>query len=338
MLKKRLFVSIIALFLFSILLFACASRGDSASGPYSNLNLASEPSASSSVDYYDAPADEDGFAGEAEEEMAFDSDDAGFAANMDTSSAIPASEPAQQEDVTFPQERLIIRNAELSLVVANTDEAIFKITEMVESDGGWVVNSNVYQYDEDAKTGSITVRIPSSGFTSALEAMKGLAVRVTNESTSGQDVTDEYVDLSLQLENLEATADRVRSFLDDAQDVEDALAVNMELSRLEGDIERIKGRVQFLSQSASFSTITVNLTPDVLSQPIEVAGWQPQGIAREAIEALINGLQATASFFIWVGIYVLPLGLLYGVPTFFIVRFIWRRWRRRGQTAPVSEA
>ncbi|MCP5098957.1 MAG: hypothetical protein GY943_25680, partial [Chloroflexi bacterium] len=95
-------------------------------------------------------------------------------------------------------------------------------------------------------------------------------------------------------------------------------------------------RVQFLSQSASFSTITVQLTPDVLSQPIEVGGWQPKGIAREAIEALIDGLQSIVSSLIWIGIYTLPIGLIYGIPTFFVVRFVWRRWRRRGQAATIS--
>jgi hypothetical protein len=243
--------------------------------------------------------------------------------------------PAEQQPA--PQERLIIRNGELSLVVTDTEEAIFKITEMVEANGGWVVNSNLYQYNETTKTGSIRVRVPSSGFSSALEAMKGLAVEVRNESTSGLDVTDEYVDLSLRLENLEATADRVRSFLDEARNVEDALAVNIELSRLEGEIELIKGRIQYLSQSASYSTITVQLTPDILSTPIEVGGWQPKGIARDAIEALVNGLQEAANFLIWFGIYILPLGLLYGVPLFFVVRFVRRRIRQR-RAQPTSEA
>lgn len=257
------------------------------------------------------------------EQRAFDGDNAGFA---------PA--PSAQ---TIPTERLIIRSADLSLVVADTEEAMATITGMVEANGGWVVNSNVFQYNEDAKTGSITVRVPSSGFTSALEAMKALAVEVTSESTSGQDVTDEYVDLSLQLENLEATANRVRSFLDEARNVEEALAVNVELSRLEGEIERIKGRVQFLSESATYSTITVNLTPDVLSQPIEVAGWQPRGIAREAIEALISALQGTVSFIIWFGIYILPVGLLYGIPIWLVVRFARRWWRKRKGGTTVSE-
>ncbi|MCP5095993.1 MAG: DUF4349 domain-containing protein [Chloroflexi bacterium] len=334
--RKKMLIPIIALILLTGLLFACAPQTETVMVEVTRVvtetveveGEAIEMSGSSSRLSFASVAD--GF------------DDGVVAADIeaiDEERGELVAEPNEsQQQEQFPQERLIIRNAELGLVVSDTDEAIFKITEMTESNGGWVVNSNVYKYNEDAKTGSITVRVPSSGFTSALEAMKGLAVEVTSESTSGQDVTDEYVDLALHLENLEATADRVRSFLDDTDDVEEALAVNVELSRLEDEIERVKGRVQFLSQSASFSTITVQLTPDVLSQPIEVGGWQPKGIAREAIEALIDGLQSIVSSLIWIGIYTLPIGLIYGIPTFFVVRFVWRRWRRRGQAATISES
>lgn len=268
-----------------------------------------------------APAEDMEMAEEAMEQAAYDADD-GFTTGSNNSA-----------QVDFPETRMIIRNGELSLIVSDTEEAMRRIGEMAEANGGWVVNSNLFQYDEEAKSGSITVRVPSSGFNSALEAMKELAVEVEAESTSGQDVTDEYVDLSLQLDNLEATADRVRSFLEETRNVEEALAVNQELSRLEGEIERIKGRMEYLSQSASFSTITVNLRPDVLAQPIEVGGWQPQGIVREAIEALVDALQGTASFLIWVGVYLLPLLLLYGIPLYIVFRLAragWRRLRRRG--------
>lgn len=256
-----------------------------------------------------------------EEAMEFDTaDGAGFSANT-----------AVQEQ-PLPTERLIIRTGDLSLVVRDTEEAMAQIAQMAEANGGWVVSSNVYQSGERAKRGSITVRVPSSGFNSAMEAMKDLAVEVTNESTSGQDVTEEFVDLSLRLENLEATADRVRGFMEEAENVEEALAVNQELSRLEGEIERIKGRVQFLSQSASYSTITVNLTPDALAQPIEVGGWRPQGVAREALEALVSTLQGLAEFLIWVVIYLLPVLLLLGIPAWLVVRFMRRRWSGRKDT------
>ena len=315
-------------FLFLIIfLAACGSSPDAA---YSESVAAEAPA------YY-----------EEEAELAFDTDDAisqdlGLATERLANDGIADSETsaAGEASQVQAQERLIIRDANLNLVVADTDAAIATITQMVEADGGWVVNSNVYQYDADSKTGNITVRVPATGFSSAIDAMKGLAIKVESESTSGQDVTDEFVDLSLQLENLEATADRVRSFLEDANNVEDALAVNVELSRLEGDIERIKGRRQFLSQSATFSTITVNLTPDVLSQPFEVIGWQPKGVAREAVETLIDALQGTAEFLIWLAIYVLPIGLLYGIPLWFIGRLVRRWWKKRkaGEETAVSSS
>jgi hypothetical protein len=152
------------------------------------------------------------------------------------------------------------------------------------------------------------------------------------KSTSGQDVTDEFVDLSSRLSNLEATASRVRNFLDEARNVEEALDVNIELSRLEGEIEVIKGRMQYLSQSAAFSTLTVRLTPDILSQPIEIGGWRPQGVARDAISALVNTLQGLATFLIWMAIYLLPLILLFGLPLWFLIRFI-RQWRQKRRIA-----
>jgi hypothetical protein len=135
------------------------------------------------------------------------------------------------------------------------------------------------------------------------------------------------VDLSSQLVNLEATAERVRGFLDEAKTVKEALDVNAELSRLEGQIETTKGRMQFLSQSAAFSTITVSLEPDFPSQPITVVGWRPEGVAKEAVEALADTLQGLADILIWLTIYFLPMGLILGVLG--LVVFYSGRWMKR---------
>jgi hypothetical protein len=261
---------------------------------------------------------------------------------------MPAEEPAMEAPQAIPivqatvafagdtaaqpgQERLIIRTADMSIIVADTEDAMARIAAMANENGGWVVGSNVFQASETAKTGNITIRVPAEGFQSALDAIRALSVEVTNLNTSGQDVTEEFVDLEARLANLEATAERVRAFLDETRNVEEALAVNAELSRLESEIEVLKGRMQYLSQSAAFSTITVQLTPDILAQPIEVGGWQPEGVAREAIEALVTTLQGLASALIWLGIYFLPIILLIGIP---ILLIIWFIRRRRGQAPP----
>jgi hypothetical protein len=245
---------------------------------------------------------------------------------VDSAANTAAQPPADQQ-------RLIIRNADMTIVATDTEAALAQIAQMAENGGGWVVSSNVYQSSETTKSGYVQIRVPSEGFQSVLDAIAGLAVRVESLSTSGQDVTEEYVDLSSQLANLEATAARVRAFLDDATRVEDALAVNAELSRLEGEIAVIKGRMQFLEQSSAFSSITVNVTPDELAQPIQVAGWQPSGVAKQAIETLVSALQALANLLIWFVIVALPILLLILIP-FALIIWIIRRLRRRERPAP----
>ncbi len=249
--------------------------------------------------------------------------------------AFDTAEPLSNDSLTeqttlpdLPQERLIIRTGDLSLVVKDTEQTIADVERMVNAAGGWVVASDIYQYDDTAFSGSITVRIPADGYGSMMEAIKELSLEVQRESSDSQDVTEEYVDLSSRLGNLEATAARVRNFLDEAKNVEEALAVNQELSRLEEQIELIKGRMQYLSQSAAFSTISISLTPDVAAQPIEVGGWRPQGIAKEAVETLIETLQGVGSVLIWLALYLLPVGLVIGAPLWLAARFVWR-WRRR---------
>ncbi|NJN55468.1 MAG: DUF4349 domain-containing protein, partial [Anaerolineae bacterium] len=306
--KKNLF----ALFLFALLLAACSmSRSEVQGAPPpdgpTNFGASAAPpmEAMDESANYEMEADKTG-------ELAFAAGEDGFA------------QPASGTDQV---ERLIIRTGSLGLVVADTEEAAADITRLAERSGGWVVSANLYQYSSDAKSGDITIRVPAAGFVGAMEALKQMAVEVQSENVSGQDVTEEYVDLEARLGNLEATAVRVRSFLDDAVTVEEALAVNQELSRLEGEIEVIKGRMQYLSQSAAFSTITVYLTPDIAAQPVQVAGWRPQGVAKDAIEALINTLQGLANVVIWLLIFVLPVLLLIGIPVWLLVRFVRRRWR-----------
>ena len=311
--KRRTIMTLIALLALALLAVACAG------------GMAEQSTATERVESEEAPAVAELYA-EGDFAMAGAPAPVVEEAAMDQAANVVAQPQAVQE-------RLIIRNADMTIVAADTEAALTQIAQMAENGGGWVVSSNVYQSSETSKTGYIQIRVPSEGFQSVLDAIAGMAVRVESRSTSGQDVTEEYVDLSSQLVNLEATAARVRAFLDDATRVEDALAVNAELSRLEGEIAVIKGRIQYLEQSSAFSSITVNVTPDELAQPLEVAGWQPSGVAKQAIETLVRALQALANLVIWFVIVVLPILLLILIPVALILWLI-RRLRRRERPAP----
>jgi glycine cleavage system regulatory protein len=230
----------------------------------------------------------------------------------------------------LPEESLIVFTGNISMVVADTEATVAQIQALATGLGGRVVSSTLFQSTGNAFSGQITIRVPAGQFEQAMAQIQELAVEVRRAEQTSEDVTEEYVDLRARLQNLEATAARVRAFLDETRNVEEALAVNQELSRLESEIESHKGRIQYLESQAAFSTITVSLTPDELAQPIEVGGWRLTGTARNAVEALLNALQGLARLLVWLAIFVLPLALLILLPLALLVRYLLRRRTSRG--------
>ncbi|MFC1988071.1 DUF4349 domain-containing protein [Chloroflexota bacterium] len=161
-------------------------------------------------------------------------------------------------------ERMIVRTGDISLVVTGVPVAIDQITVMTEGFDGYVVSSNVWKVNERL-VGSITIRVPAEHFDTAMKALRGLAVDVTSETSSSQDVTEEYTDLSARLHNLEATEVQLLKIMEKAETVEEILDVQRELSNTRGEIERTKARMQYLERTSATSLITVRLEQSGLS-------------------------------------------------------------------------
>uniref|UniRef100_UPI002ADDFAED DUF4349 domain-containing protein n=1 Tax=Thermoflexus sp. TaxID=1969742 RepID=UPI002ADDFAED len=159
-----------------------------------------------------------------------------------------------------PAVRMIIKNAEMRLVVSSVDEALTRIEGLVADMGGYILNSRTWFQDEE-KYASLTFAVPSERFEEALGRLRRIATKVADENTSGQDVSQEYVDLEARLANLEAAAARLREFLKEAKSVEEALQVEARLRELEGEIAQVKGRMNFLKGRSTYSLITVILEP-----------------------------------------------------------------------------
>ena len=155
-------------------------------------------------------------------------------------------------------ERMIVRTGDMSLVVEDVPTAIEQIIELADDFGGYVVSSKKWKEGERL-AGSITIRVPAEHFNDAMRALSKLAVEVTSESTSSKDVTEEYVDLSAKLHNLEATEEQLLRIMEKAETVEDILSVQRELSKTRGEIEQTKGRMQYLERTSETSLIQVHL-------------------------------------------------------------------------------
>jgi flagellar basal body-associated protein FliL len=234
--------------------------------------------------------------------------------------------------------KMIIYNAELSLVVKDSGVAQEDITKMVEGVGGYVSNSSSNTYSGGLRRITLTLRLPAEKFNEAMTSLRDMAMEVTQETIGTEDVTQEYVDLESRLRALEAKADRLEELMDQAEDTEAVLAVYEQLSQTQIEIEQTKGRMQYLERSAAMATITVSLTPDELSQPIEVAGWRPVGIAKTAFEALIRVFQVLIGALIWIVILVIPVLLFLGGLFYLVIKVLGLIFGRRKRTPKTPPA
>ncbi len=221
----------------------------------------------------------------------------------------------------IPEERMIVRNGEMSLVVEDVPEAQDEIAGLAVRLGGWVVNSNIYGEEAEMR-GYITIRIPSEKFDQTLAELRALAVRVTSESTSTEDITEEYVDLESRLRNAEATESQYLALLNQAEEVEDILKIYEALSRIRYEIEQIKGRMQYLEQISAMSQISVDLVPEVSLGPLVPPGWSASEALNSAIRGLTTFGQGLGTALIWIGIFSPIWGTALGIT-------YWRRRRRR---------
>ena len=237
-------------------------------------------------------------------------------------------------------ERMIIRTVELAMYTEDVQASLVEIQSLAKEMGGYVSSANTWHQGEYLRA-RLTIRIPAKDLESGLKRIRALATEVERESTSGEDVTEEYTDLEARLRNLEATEVELRELLATVRQrtgkAEDILAVHRELTIIRGQIEQIKGRMQFLEQMSALATIHVELTPDVLSRPLSIGRWEPKGTAANAVRTLIQLGQFVVDAAIVLVILGLPILVAIAV-TIYILSLIIRFWRRRRRARQARES
>jgi hypothetical protein len=249
--------------------------------------------------------------------------------------------------------RMVIKDAELELLVENPDRAIDQVTQLAADYGGYLLSSESW-FDGEFKYATIRLAVPSEAFETVLTNLRHISIKVIKETGSGQDVSAEYTDLQSRLTNLEATTARVREFLKDAKTVEESLKVNQQLSDLEAQIEQIKGQMKFYEGRAAFSTITaslmpqrptptpsptatVTLTPTPTATPTPKPRWNPGKTVNSATDVLGTLFRATVDLLIWLVIVFGPFLLVLVLILLVLDRFLHLRARMRtSQRKPPS--
>ena len=245
-------------------------------------------------------------------------------------------------------DQMVIKNANLSIIVPDPTTSMDHISKLAEEMGGFVVSAVLTQTSlengKEVPRASITIRVPAARFNDAIERIRSESDQTPqNETITSQDVTSEYTDLESRLRNAQAAEAQLQEIMASATRTEDVLAVYNQLVSVREQIEVLKGQMKYYEQSVALSSISTDLVANEAVQPITVGGWQPGGVVRRAIQALINTLQGLVKMVIWLVVYLLPvllaLFIIFGLPIILIIWGIrtWRRRRRARQAAATDK-
>jgi hypothetical protein len=240
------------------------------------------------------------------------------------------------------QARLVATSVDLSIVVADPQKKSDAIYQMAVNMGGYLVSENMSQVQTPSGTsvpqGTISIRVPAVKLDTALSQIKAGVVTVQSENRSGQDVTSQYVDLQSQLTNLQKAETDLQAIMDQAQNnpgndsttkTQDVLNVYNQIVSIRGQIEQIQGQMKYIDETTSTSAINVTLIAEETIKPITIGGWKPQGVARDAVQALVSFLQGFVNFIIYLILLVLPILIVVFGPIALIVWGIVALVKRR---------
>ena len=252
------------------------------------------------------------------------------------------ADAASAQAVTQATDRKIIKNADLSIEVDAPKEAQARIASIAEAQGGFVVTSEFKQSGSGAskptETVTIVVRVPASQFGAAVDAIRGSGNRIIQEKISGQDVTEEYIDLEARIRTQKALEGQFLEIMKQARKVEDALEVQRQLAEVRTEIERLEGRRRFLDNRSSLSTITVTLQT---AAPMVTA--TTSGFGHDVKDAFGDGVDTAVGIVLGViraAIILVPIAILIVLPAWLILRRLLRRftWPRRREPLAVTPA
>jgi len=221
---------------------------------------------------------------------------------------------------------MIIRNADIALQVDDINSAMEKITHLAESSGGYVVNSNLYQDNNIAgnTTANISIRVPAQGLNNALSTLKSLATHVVQESVTGEDITQQFVDLQSQLSNLQTAKEQLSKIMASATKTTDVLNVFKQLNEIQGQIDVLQGQIKYYKESVAYSLININLSMNPIIQTEQQKQWNISATFIDAYHSLVDELRHFTYGLITFFVYFLPLILIW-ICIFLVVYWIGKK-------------
>jgi hypothetical protein len=241
----------------------------------------------------------------------------------DGSVAAPGQSSSSSVPALGPQ---VIKQAQLTIGVnaGSFESSLTQVRALVELEHGFISGTDAQvdpQVPQTIHTGVVTFMVPADKFDETIDAVARLG-KIQNEHISGQDVSAQYVDLQARLANEEAQRQAMLALLSRAQSVSDIIAIQTQLGEITGQIEQLKGQIQYLDHNTAFSSVSVEIVEaGVVVQPAPSDPWGFMSALGDAAHNFVTTINYVISGLGAIGPILIVVGAGY---------LVWRRRRTPG--------
>jgi len=178
-----------------------------------------------------------------------------------------ATKPSPFSSNKEVQKRMVIQTAVMDIEVKNYEQAQTQLEKTLKRYNGYIVESNKNGSSEESLSGRMIIRLPQEHFQAFLSNVEGVSKKVNQRTVKGTDVTEEYVDIESRLKSKRVLEQRLIDFLNKSQTVENSLRISSELSNVQSDIESMLGRMKYLKDQTSLSTVELSISEEKVIIP-----------------------------------------------------------------------
>lgn len=237
-------------------------------------------------------------------------------------SGVSAKAVNASPNISTPQKNIIvkkiIKNGELEIQVGDIKKAHQQVNEIVKSNNAYIQNERFNNTDIDEKQ-FFTIRVPHKNFDVLINSFSNGIGSVLSKNIASDDVTEEYTDVSIKLDNKKIYLEKYRDMLRSAKTTKDMLEIQENIRELEDEIDVAEGRLRFIDDRVNYSTLNLML----YKEKVRSSATSKIGFGSRFGDSFTEGWNSFVAFFLGI-ISFWPFFLL--IP---VVVLIWRKWRNR---------
>ena len=215
------------------------------------------------------------------------------------------------------QDRMLIKTGNIRIETDNIEDSSKFIKSLLTKYKGYI-NSEERTSNYSDLESSFSFRIPSQNFDNFVNTIDEHFEKVENKTITSSDVTDEFIDIKARLKTKKQVEERYSALLSKAKNIKEILEIEREIGDLRGEIESMEGRMKYLQNQVSFSTLNITLVK------YSTKNSKPQN---RFVKAFLNGWDGFVSFMIGL-VYLWPF-LLFIPFIYFIIKWLRRKYFKK---------